>query len=59
MAGLYSSSWKSVFLGTNPEAKLLRDASPLMRTGNQYRFTHRSVLDYFVFRVILQPGQGE
>ncbi|KAG9072005.1 hypothetical protein KI688_006224 [Linnemannia hyalina] len=45
-------SWKAAFFGTDPEVTLLRDASPLMRTGNQYRFLHRSMLEYFLSRVI-------
>ncbi|KAG9062280.1 hypothetical protein KI688_006612 [Linnemannia hyalina] len=49
------NTWKAAFFGTDPEAKLLRDASPLMRTGNQYHFVHRSVLEYLFSRVIYSP----
>ncbi|KAG9070331.1 hypothetical protein KI688_009668 [Linnemannia hyalina] len=45
-------SWKAAFFGTGPETKLLREASPLMRTGNQYRFVHRSMLEYLLSRII-------
>ncbi|KAG9063936.1 hypothetical protein KI688_004050 [Linnemannia hyalina] len=48
-------SWKAEFFGTDPEAKLLREASPLTRTGNQFRFVHRSVLEYLLSRVIFNP----
>ncbi|OAQ24028.1 WD40 repeat-like protein [Linnemannia elongata AG-77] len=48
-------SWKAEFFGTNPEAKLLREVSPLTRTGNQFRFVHRSVLEYLLSRVIYNP----
>ncbi|KAF9279925.1 hypothetical protein BGZ88_012473, partial [Linnemannia elongata] len=48
-------SWKAEFFGTDPEAKILREASPLMRTGNQFRFVHRSVLEYLLSRVIYNP----
>ncbi|KAG9063979.1 hypothetical protein KI688_004093 [Linnemannia hyalina] len=48
-------SWKAVFFGNDPEAKLLREASPLTRTGNQFRFVHRSVLEYLLSRVIYNP----
>ncbi|KAG0064172.1 hypothetical protein BGZ89_009311 [Linnemannia elongata] len=48
-------SWKAIFFGSDPEAKLLREASPLTRTGNQFRFVHRSVLEYFFSRVIYNP----
>ncbi|KAK3815578.1 MAG: WD40-repeat-containing domain protein [Linnemannia elongata] len=50
-------SWKAAFFGIEPEVKLLRDASPLMRTGNQYRFFHRSMLEYFLSRVIYNPAK--
>ncbi|KAG0318080.1 hypothetical protein BGZ97_004367 [Linnemannia gamsii] len=49
------NSWKAAFFGTEPEVKLLRAASPLIRTGNQHRFVHRSVLEYFLSRVIFNP----
>ncbi|OAQ29905.1 hypothetical protein K457DRAFT_474346 [Linnemannia elongata AG-77] len=42
------SSWKARFFGFKPEKTFLRDASLLSRTGNQYRFIHRSVLEYFL-----------
>ncbi|KAG9071590.1 WD repeats region domain-containing protein [Linnemannia hyalina] len=41
------SSWKARFFDSEPERSLLRDSSLLSRTGNQYRFIHRSVLEYF------------
>ncbi|KAG9071602.1 WD repeats region domain-containing protein [Linnemannia hyalina] len=41
------SPWKANFFGPKIERSLLRDASLLSRTGNQYRFIHRSVLEYF------------
>ncbi|KAG9063961.1 hypothetical protein KI688_004075 [Linnemannia hyalina] len=51
-------SWKAEFFGTNPEATLLREASPLSRTGNQFRFVHRSVLEYLLSRVIFNPVEN-
>ncbi|KAG9063959.1 hypothetical protein KI688_004073 [Linnemannia hyalina] len=48
-------SWKAEFFGTDPEATLLREASPLTRTDNQFRFVHRSVLEYLLSRVIYNP----
>ncbi|KAG0042387.1 hypothetical protein BGZ89_006918, partial [Linnemannia elongata] len=50
-------SWKAAFFGSDPEIKLLREASPLMRIGNQYRFVHRSMLEYFFSRVIYNPSK--
>ncbi|KAF9087393.1 hypothetical protein BGX29_000859, partial [Mortierella sp. GBA35] len=41
------TSWKAAFFSPEPEATLLRAASLLIRTGNQHRFVHRSVLEYF------------
>ncbi|KAG9063950.1 hypothetical protein KI688_004064 [Linnemannia hyalina] len=48
-------SWKADFFGNDPEAKLLREASPLTRTGSLFRFVHRSVLEYLLSRVIYNP----
>ncbi|KAF9115368.1 hypothetical protein BGW39_003063, partial [Mortierella sp. 14UC] len=52
-------TWKATFFGTDAEAKLLRDASPLMRSGNQYRFVHRSVLEYLLSCVIYNPTKDD
>ncbi|KAF9090389.1 hypothetical protein BGX23_005996 [Mortierella sp. AD031] len=46
------ASWKAVYFGTEPEAKLLRESSPLIRAGHQYRFVHRSVLEYLLSQAI-------
>ncbi|KAF9544039.1 WD_REPEATS_REGION domain-containing protein [Mortierella hygrophila] len=51
------NTWKAAFFGTDPGVKLLREASPLMRTGDQYRFVHRSMLEYFLSRVIYNPAK--
>src|SRR5690348_6279455 len=48
-------SWKAEFFGNESEAKLLRETSPLTRTGNQFRFVHRSVLEYLLSCVIYNP----
>ncbi|KAG9062248.1 WD repeats region domain-containing protein [Linnemannia hyalina] len=44
---LDKSSWKAKFFRPKPEETLLRGASLLSRAGAQYRFVHRSVLEYF------------
>ncbi|KAF9144377.1 hypothetical protein BG015_000131, partial [Linnemannia schmuckeri] len=49
-------TWKADFFGTDPEIKLLREACPLTRTGNQYRFVHRSVLEYCFSCIIYTPA---
>ncbi|KAG0377429.1 hypothetical protein BGX24_006125 [Mortierella sp. AD032] len=40
--------------GGNP-VTMLRESSPLARSGNQYRFLHRSILDYLYSRVLSDP----
>ncbi|KAG0075679.1 hypothetical protein BGZ90_009613, partial [Linnemannia elongata] len=53
------SSWKARFFGSEPERSLLRDASLLSRTGNQYRFVHRSILEYFLSRAVWSTTMEE
>ncbi|CAO3567077.1 unnamed protein product [Mortierella alpina] len=54
------SSWKAEFFGPDPEATLLRSCSLLLRTGNQHRFIHRSILEYFYSRFVHDPsGDGD
>ncbi|KAK3822178.1 MAG: hypothetical protein JOS17DRAFT_322974 [Linnemannia elongata] len=48
-------TWKSEFFGPDPEATLLRGSSLLNRNANQFRFVHRSVLEYFYSRTICLP----
>ncbi|UAW63664.1 NACHT domain-containing protein [Mycoavidus sp. HKI] len=43
-------SWKDTFFGKEEEKQLLREAWPLIRNGNQYRFIHKSLLEYCVAR---------
>ncbi|KAG9063893.1 hypothetical protein KI688_004007 [Linnemannia hyalina] len=50
-------TWKAEFFGAEPDIKLLRDSCPLTRTGNQYRFVHRSVLEYCFSCVIYTPAR--
>ncbi|KAG9064385.1 hypothetical protein KI688_003573 [Linnemannia hyalina] len=51
-------TWKAQFFGLDPTRALLRDASLLSRVGNQYRFVHRSVLEYFFSCTISGPTKG-
>lgn len=53
------NTWKREFFGPEPEARLLRDSCPLTRTGNQYRFVHRSVLEYCFSCVIYTPARTD
>ncbi|KAK3828430.1 MAG: hypothetical protein J3Q66DRAFT_434963 [Benniella sp.] len=50
-------SWKTEFFGKEDEKQLLREACPLTRNGNQYRFIHRSLLEYGVTLAIFDPQE--
>ena len=52
-------TWKSRFFSPKPEIEMLRDSSPLSRTGNKYQFIHRSLLEYFYSRHIHEAGAAE
>ncbi|KAG0287164.1 hypothetical protein BGZ96_008882 [Linnemannia gamsii] len=41
------ATWRVKFFGPDPEVRLLREASPLTRSGSYYQFLHRSMLEYF------------
>ncbi|UAW63851.1 NACHT domain-containing protein [Mycoavidus sp. HKI] len=47
-------SWKDVFFGREEENRLLREAWPLIRSGTEYRFIHKSLLEYFVARSLFE-----
>ncbi len=47
-------SWKDAFFGREEENQLLREAWPLIRNGTEYRFIHKSLLEYFVARELLE-----
>ncbi|KAF9352919.1 hypothetical protein BGX34_011905, partial [Mortierella sp. NVP85] len=47
-------SWKAAFFDTE-DKKLLREACPLTRNGNQHRFIHRSLLEYGLARAVFDP----
>ncbi|KAG0197278.1 hypothetical protein BGX33_000801, partial [Mortierella sp. NVP41] len=40
-------TWKEEFFGSSARIKLLREASPMTRSGKQFRLLHRSLLEYF------------
>ncbi|KAF9125639.1 hypothetical protein BGW39_007240 [Mortierella sp. 14UC] len=50
------ASWKAEFFGLEPGVRLLRESSPLVRSGILYRFIHRSMLEYFFSRAIFGPS---
>jgi len=47
-------SWKDAFF-SQKNKQLLLEASPLTRNGNQYRFIHRSLLDYGLALAVFDP----
>ncbi len=47
-------SWKDAFFGREEENQLLRETWPLIRSGTEYRFIHKSVLEYFVARALFE-----
>ncbi len=47
-------NWKDAFFGREEEKQLLREAWPLLRIGNQYRFIHKTLLEYFVARSLFE-----
>ncbi len=47
-------NWKEAFFGRANEQQLLREAWPLTRNGNQYRFIHKSLLEYLVVRALFE-----
>ncbi|KAK3823459.1 MAG: WD40-repeat-containing domain protein [Benniella sp.] len=47
-------SWKAEFFD-HDSMKLLREACPLVRNGNQHRFIHRSLLEYGLARAVFDP----
>ncbi|KAK3805037.1 MAG: hypothetical protein J3Q66DRAFT_393564 [Benniella sp.] len=48
-------SWKAEFFSRDDEMQLLREACPLTRNGNQYRFIHRSLLEYGLALAVFDP----
>ena len=50
----HETSWKTEFFSGHKK-QLLREACPLVRDGNQYRFIDRSLLEYGVALAIFDP----
>ncbi|KAG0197101.1 hypothetical protein BGX33_000948, partial [Mortierella sp. NVP41] len=51
--------WKEAFFSRENESQLLLEASPLTRSGIQYRFIHKSLLEYFFARSVFEPQYGK
>ncbi|UUM22299.1 NACHT domain-containing protein [Mycoavidus sp. SF9855] len=45
-------NWKKKFFELDDKKQLLREAWPLSRSRNQYRFIHKLLLEYFAARVL-------
>ncbi|KAG9071689.1 hypothetical protein KI688_005902 [Linnemannia hyalina] len=53
------NSWKAEFLGRAIEATLLREASPLTKTGNHHRFLYDSLFVFFRFLAAYDPFEDD
>ncbi|KAF8965502.1 hypothetical protein BGZ46_000605 [Entomortierella lignicola] len=51
-------TWKREFFNHDDEIQILREASPLIRNGNQYRFIHRSLLEYCFSCSVFDPRES-
>ncbi|KAG0053542.1 hypothetical protein BGZ83_000895 [Gryganskiella cystojenkinii] len=51
-------TWKTAFFGNGKGKSLLREVCPLSRIGMQYRFIHRSLLEYGLARAAFDPISG-
>ncbi|OAQ31265.1 WD40 repeat-like protein [Linnemannia elongata AG-77] len=50
------NTWRVDFFGPDPEVRLLRESSPLTRSGSLFRFLHRSMQEYFYSRTVFNPS---
>ncbi|KAG0070530.1 hypothetical protein BGZ90_012612, partial [Linnemannia elongata] len=50
------TTWKVDFFGQKPEVRLLREASPVTRSGINFQFLHRSMLEYFFSCNVVGPS---
>jgi len=51
------NTWKAEFFSREDEKQLLREACPLVRSGNQHRFIHRSLLEYGLALAVFDPQE--
>ncbi|KAG0249051.1 hypothetical protein BG011_009627, partial [Mortierella polycephala] len=52
-------TWKTEFFSREDEIYLLREACPLVRNGSQYRFIHRSLLEYCFTLTVFDPQESK
>ncbi|KAF9435370.1 hypothetical protein BGZ76_006434 [Entomortierella beljakovae] len=50
-------TWKGPLFSDEEGRHLLRDAIPLVRNGDQYRFIHKSVLEYGLTLAVFDPSE--
>ncbi|KAG0069437.1 hypothetical protein BGZ90_000202 [Linnemannia elongata] len=50
-----NGTWKAKFFTPKGQAKLLRESSAVTQSGANFRFLHRSLLEYFYSRTIYDP----
>ncbi|CAO3572267.1 unnamed protein product [Mortierella alpina] len=50
-----ANTWKAEFFCREDESRLLREACPLVRNGNQYRFMHKSLLEFCFTLAVFNP----
>ncbi|KAF9343741.1 hypothetical protein BGX26_005257, partial [Mortierella sp. AD094] len=50
-------TWKKIFFDNNDGKNLLREAIPLIRNNDQYRFMHKSVLEYGLSLAVFDPHE--
>ncbi|KAF9151131.1 hypothetical protein BGX20_005488, partial [Mortierella sp. AD010] len=50
-------TWKEAFFSDKDGCHLLREVIPLTRNGNQYRFIHKSLLEYGLSLAVFGPSQ--
>ncbi|KAF9358918.1 hypothetical protein BGX26_000622 [Mortierella sp. AD094] len=55
----HKTTWEGKFFGQDDEMRLLLEACPISRSGNVYRFIHRSIQEYGVARAIFEPTESE
>jgi len=48
-------SWKTKFFSREDKKRLLRGACPLVQSGNQHQFIHRSLLEYGMSLAVFDP----
>ncbi|KAG0020826.1 hypothetical protein BGZ80_003535 [Entomortierella chlamydospora] len=51
------STWKEALFNNEDGRNLLREAIPLTRNGHQYRFIHKSVLEYGMALAVCDPSE--